>query len=137
MNSCLRFLVVDDNAESRYLLAKTLLQKSPHAIVLECQSAQSAYTLAEEDHLTAVIVHRAADATGVELVAGIRQRSRGVPVIMVSGLDRRTEATLAGADRFVPFDEWPRIHTILEDVSIARASSAPPFQNGVHARRGR
>jgi DNA-binding response OmpR family regulator len=123
MNSCVRFLVVDDNAESRYLLAKTLLQKSPHAVVLECQSAEAAFALAEENHLAAVIVHRAIGASGVELIRGIRERSPQVPIIMVSGLDRRVEATEAGADRFVPFDEWPRIHTILEDVSIHRASS--------------
>jgi hypothetical protein len=42
---------------------------------------------------------------------------------MVSGLDRRTEATEAGADRFVPFDEWPRIHVVLEDVAQRRANS--------------
>src|ERR1043165_8037183 len=106
MNSCLRFLVIDDNAESRYLLAKTLLQKNHHAVMLECQSAESAFVLAEQNHLEAVIVHRAVGATGIELIRGIRERSRRVPIIMVSGLDRRAEATAAGADRFVPFDEW-------------------------------
>jgi CheY-like chemotaxis protein len=123
MNSCPRYLLVDDNAESRYLLGKTLLQKTPNAILLECQNAESAFELVGDDGLVAVISHRAADMEGIELIAQLRQRNPRVPLVMVSGRDRQADAIAAGADCFVPFEDWRRICDILRPMMGARRVS--------------
>jgi hypothetical protein len=37
-----RLLVIDDNADTRFLVSKTLLRKFPHAIVSECVTVEAA-----------------------------------------------------------------------------------------------
>ncbi|HVU33215.1 MAG TPA: response regulator [Opitutaceae bacterium] len=107
------FLVIDDNAESRFLLVKTLLRKFPSAIVQECQQLESALELAAQNTLTAVVVHRVTEAGGLAIVPKLREANPTVPIVMVSGIDRRSPALAAGADEFLLYDEWLRIGTVV------------------------
>src|SRR5581483_800821 len=106
-----RFLIVDDNADSRFLLAKTLLRKFPQAILQECQDGEAALAIVQAGQVDALVVHRAAGIDGITLVRELRQANAAVPIVMVSGIDRTKEALAAGASRFLHYDEWLRIGT--------------------------
>src|SRR3954471_4295394 len=68
----LKFLVIDEDNDSRFLLVKTLLRKFPGAGVTECRTADAALSLARTDKLNAIVTHRTAEMTGVDLVRELR-----------------------------------------------------------------
>lgn len=111
----MKFLVIDDNADSRFLLVKTLLRKFPSAVIQECQDAESAVELAQYEGLVAIITHRATEIVGLKLVPLLRAANPQVPIIMVSGIDRRADALAAGADAFLLYDEWLRLGTVVAE----------------------
>jgi DNA-binding response OmpR family regulator len=111
-----RFLVVDDNGDSRFLLVKTLLRKFPGAVIVEAQTAEAAMSVAGAGSLTAIITHRTMDMAGIELVRCFRQQNSRVPILMVSSIDRTDDALAAGANRFMSYDEWLRTGSIVEEM---------------------
>jgi CheY-like chemotaxis protein len=108
------FLVIDFNAESRYLLVKTLRRKFPTAVIHETEDADNAEQIVRSGAVTAVISHRTFDVEGVDLVRRLRAADRDVPIVMVSGIDRGTAPMDAGADAFLHYDQWLRIGTLVE-----------------------
>lgn len=108
------FLVIDDHAESRYLLVKTLLRKFPGAVFHELDDANKALELARSNRVTAIVTHRTAEVMGIELVRLLREANNRVPIIMVSGIDREREALEAGANCFLHYDEWLRIGSVVD-----------------------
>jgi CheY-like chemotaxis protein len=123
MPSPLKFLVIDDNADSRFLLVKTLLRKFPTAVIHECQSSAAALAMAKTADLAAIISHRTTETAGISLLRELRQINPTVPMVMVSGVDRHDLALAAGADRFLLYDEWLRIGTVVDELVLARASA--------------
>lgn len=126
------FVVIDFHAESRYLLVKTLRRKFPEAQIHEMDDADKAIAIARTEHLAAVITHRTFDVEGVELVRRLRDADPAVPIIMVSGMDREEAALAAGANCFLPYDQWLRIGSVVEAhlnyrraVAAAKASGVP------------
>lgn len=107
------FLVIDDNADSRFLLVKTLMRKFPAAVVQECQRAETATELAQRKGLAAIVTHRTAELGGIALVRQLRLANPEVPIVMVSSIDRQEAALAAGADGFLLYDEWLRIGTVV------------------------
>lgn len=124
MKSPLRFLIVDENADSRFLLVKTLLRKFPEAVLQECHDFNTAVSTAQTDKLTAIVAHRTYDCDGINLVTALRQANPAVPIVMVSGIDRTPQALAAGANAFLNYDEWLRIGTLVSDV-IEKPHEAP------------
>jgi DNA-binding NtrC family response regulator len=120
------FLVIDDNSDSRFLLAKTLLRKFPAAILHECESTAAALAVARARPLAAIISHRTSDTPGIELLGQLRALSPGVPIVMVSGIDRAGAARAAGADQFFLYDEWLRIGTVVQDLMAVRPAEPAP-----------
>jgi CheY-like chemotaxis protein len=116
MTSPYKFLIVDDNPDSRFLLVKTLLRKFPQSILQETQDGESALALVRADTLSAVIVHRAAEMDGLSLVRMLREANGSVPLVMVSGLDRSKSAIEAGATTFLNYDAWLRIGTVVAEL---------------------
>src|SRR4051812_27026900 len=108
-----RFLVVDDNSESRMLLTRTLLRRFPKAVVQECQHADTAVQLAQKENLHAIVAHRTFDYDGETLVMILRRVNPAVPIVMVSGHDRRKGALEAGANAFLDYDQWLQIATVV------------------------
>lgn len=108
------FLVIDFNADSRYLLVKTLQRRYPQAVIREADHADLAIQVARTQALGAVIAHRTYDVSGCDLVRAIRNVDPAVPIIMVSGIDREKIALEAGANAFLHYDEWLRIATVVE-----------------------
>ncbi len=124
MPAPLKFLVIDDNADSRFLLVKTLLRKFPTAVIHECQSSEAALEMAKTVDLAAIISHRTTETAGITLLREIRAINAGVPMVMVSGIDRHELALAAGANRFLLYDEWLRIGTMVEELVASRPRPA-------------
>lgn len=124
-----KFLIVDDNSDSRFLLVKTLLRKFPQAILQETQDGESSIALTRSELLDAVVVHRAAEMDGLTLIRLLRQVNRTVPIVMVSGIDRSKTALEAGATTFLNYDAWLRIGTVVAELVNARSGpQAPPVE---------
>jgi CheY-like chemotaxis protein len=119
------FLLVDDNADNRYLLAKTLIRKYPNALVQECQDSEPALVAVRRPSLTAAIIHRASDLDGVALIETVRKARPTLPILFVSGGDMRAKAFEVGASAFLNYDAWLRVGTIVEDMLRTGASTAP------------
>jgi DNA-binding NarL/FixJ family response regulator len=119
----LKFLVIDDNPDSRFLLVKTLLRKFPSAVIHECQSSATALAMAKSADLSAVISHRTTETAGIALLRELREINPRVPMVMVSGVDRRELALAAGADRFLLYDEWLRIGTVVDELMQGRIAT--------------
>lgn len=122
-----RFLVVDDNADSRFLLVKTLLRKFPKALLQECRSGEAAIALAGTEKLSAIVAHRGLELDGVSLARQLRAANADVPIVMVSGVDRTDAALDAGADAFLHYDEWLRIGTVVFDLIAEKKRLAAPI----------
>lgn len=112
----LRFLVVDHNKDSRFLLVKCLLRKFPHARIDEAEEGDEAIAIAQAQPLDVIVTHRTREYYGTELVEKLRRVNDQVPIVMVSGIERTGPALAAGADRFMLYDEWLRIGTIVKDL---------------------
>lgn len=124
MASPQKFLIVDDNPDSRYLLVKTLLRKFPLAAIQECQSAETASQVFRAEKPLAAVVHRAGEVDGLTMIRTLRATDASTPIVMVSGFDRSKEAVAAGATSFLPYDEWLRIGTVVAE--ILKAAQARP-----------
>jgi CheY-like chemotaxis protein len=111
-----KFLIVEDNPDSRFLLSKTLLRKFPTAAIVECQSSETAQRLLAQEPVSLVIAHRTYELSGVELVRALREANPLVPVIAVSGVDRKSEVLAAGANRFHLLDEWLLLGNAVEEL---------------------
>jgi DNA-binding NarL/FixJ family response regulator len=112
----LRFLVVDHHKDSRFLLVKCLARKFPQALIQEAEEGEEAVELARRDDLAVIVTHRTREYFGTELVEKFRAVNAEVPIVMVSGIERRAPAIAAGADRFMLYDEWLRIGTLVKDL---------------------
>lgn len=123
-----RFLIVDDNADARSLLTRTLLRKFPQSLATECGDATTAILTAKSERLDAVIVHRAGEMTGLELIPLLRQVAPSVPLVCVSGIDRTREAMAAGASAFLNYDAWLGLGTLVASLleRPAAGSGASP-----------
>jgi DNA-binding NarL/FixJ family response regulator len=118
-----RFLVIDDHADGRSLLVRTLLRKFPQSVVVECQDPGTGTTLAAKEQFDAIIAHRAGELTGLELLGQLRRISPEVPIVMVSGIDRSKECLAAGATAFLNYDAWLNIGTLVAELLTKRAPS--------------
>jgi ActR/RegA family two-component response regulator len=126
MSDVPEFLLIDDNADNRFLLAKTLIRKYPNALVQECQDSTPAMVAARRSTLTAAVVHRASDVDGLPMVEMIRQARPTLPILFVSGGDARAKALEAGATAFLNYDAWLRVGVVMEEM-LRPGVSAPPF----------
>jgi DNA-binding NarL/FixJ family response regulator len=131
MQATEKFLVIDFHAESRFLLVKTLQRKYPNSVIRECDDADNAVQIARAEHLSAIVAHRTFETTGAELVRLLRAVDSRVPIVMVSGIDREDEMLAAGATKFLHYDQWLRIGTV---VAEHMRETSSPFDEDGHGR---
>ena len=112
----LTFLVIDHNRDSRFLLVTCVQRKFPGAAIQEAEEGESALEMARRRDLAAIVTHRTREYFGTELVAKLREANPDVPIVMVSGIERTIPALKAGADRFLLYDEWLRIGSMVKDL---------------------
>lgn len=120
-----RFLVVDENGDTRFLLVKTLLRKFPSAAISECGDLGMARRMVAEFPPAVVVAHRTAELQAPELARHLRALLPEVPIVMVSPLDCTSEAPTEGPNSFLPRDEWLRIGSTVAEL-LGRGSQ-PPF----------
>ncbi|HEY1109706.1 MAG TPA: hypothetical protein VGE76_13755, partial [Opitutaceae bacterium] len=120
-----RFLIVDDNADARSLLTRTLIRKFPQSIASECGDANTAILIARSEKLTAIVVHRAGEVTGLELIPLLRKVAPTVPLVYVSGIDRSQAAIKAGATAFLNYDAWLGLGTLIAGLIEGPQTSTP------------
>jgi DNA-binding response OmpR family regulator len=119
-----KFLLIDDNTDSRFLLAKTLQRKFQGANILESQTSDRAVAFLSAERPDVVVAHRTQEADGLALVRMLRTLNSSVPIVMVSGIDRRAAALEAGANEFLHYDEWLRIGSVVSSL-VKRTAAAP------------
>lgn len=112
----LKFLVVDHHRDSRFLLVKCLHRKFPEALIEEAEDGDPAIERARAQDLAVIVTHRTREYFGTELVQKFREANSTVPIVMVSGIERTEPALAAGADRFLLYDEWLRIGTVVKEL---------------------
>lgn len=118
------FLVIDADADGRTLLVGTLMRVFSNAVVTECQDAEMALKLITGHTYDAVISHRAIGADPETLVRMIRQERPNVPLLAVSGSDRRKELVAAGATEFLGYEKWLLVGRTVAEM-IAPEPKAP------------
>ncbi|MEO5960977.1 MAG: response regulator [Opitutaceae bacterium] len=116
--------MIDDNPDSRLLLVRTLQRRFSSAAIIECQDPDVAIRYAGSHRPSAIIAHRAGEMDGLTLIGELRAANATVPIVMVSGIDRTKQALAAGATRFLHYDEWLRIGTVVADLIEAPRSSS-------------
>lgn len=115
-----RFLLVDADEDSRFLVRWTLNRKFPECTIHTTQMLEPALEVARTSPLTAIIVHRAAGADGASAVRALRAANQGAIIVLMSQMDRRDEAIVAGADYFLPQDEWLRLGLVIQHLLANR-----------------
>lgn len=120
----LTFLVVEDRKDNRPLLVRTLLRKFAGSACVECEDSEAAVAFLQRFNPAAAVVHRAVDADGVPVVEMLRQAKPDLPIVMVSGIDRRDPALRAGATEFLLYDEWLKLGTIVAE-AIRKQAEVP------------
>lgn len=102
LQSELRWLLVDDDEDGRYLLAKLLQKHFPRARLVLTSNAEDALRAVETEEFEAIITDNGlATMSGMDLILELRQRGYGRPVIMVSMNPSLKSAALeAGASAF-------------------------------------
>ena len=120
-----KFLIVDDNPDSRFVFVRTIMKQFPDAVLQECEDAEPALTSGREPGLSAVVVHRTTEMTGVYFVQSLRQLNSRVPIVMVSGIDRSHAAVAAGANRFLLFDNWKKLGPIISELLQPPLTATP------------
>jgi CheY-like chemotaxis protein len=114
------FLIIDLNPDGLSLLSRTLARKFPHAKIHECTNAEECVSIAKNQKLDAIVVHRTFETTGEDTVRLLREANPVVPIVMVSGIERRESAIAAGASAFLLYDKW-----LLLGPKIAELINAP------------
>lgn len=112
----LKILIVDDDLDSRYFISRALIQSFPQALLLECQSADSALSIVRSENLGAIISHRTTETAGISLIREMRKINTTSPILMISSIDRTEAALAAGANAFLPYDQWMKIGEVLGEL---------------------
>ena len=115
----LAILVVDDQPDSREILAHLLEQRG--AQVRQCESAASALQVLATEPVQLLIADIAMpDVDGYELIRQVRTRGNGLPAIAVSAIARpsdRDRALAAGYTAYCPKPvDGPALARVVRDV---------------------
>lgn len=121
----LHFVVIDDNADTRFIVARSLSKTFPGATIEECADAQRGLEACNAPGVSTAVIHRTTEMTGLYFIQLLRKTNPTVPILMVSGIDRTPAALAAGANQFVPFDQWQRIGLTIAEMIAVQPAAAP------------
>ena len=86
MSRDLNLLVVDDDAEKRFLIAHHLAREFDGVKLVQCESGAEAIAHLEKDTFHALVTDNSmSPVNGVELIEWVRLRHAHLPVVMVTG----------------------------------------------------
>jgi response regulator RpfG family c-di-GMP phosphodiesterase len=115
-----KFLVLDDSAENRFLLSRTILRRFPRATLIEPNDLAHTLALLKMGGIDLLIVHRTFEHTALEIVQQVRAVDPVTPLIAVSSAARGEEMLAAGASRFHLLDEWLMIGNSAEELLASK-----------------
>ena len=83
MPSDIKILVVDDDAEKRFLIAHHLAREFKEAELIQCESGAAAIAHLEKHSVNAVVTDNSmSPVNGIELIRWLRERNRHLPVAL-------------------------------------------------------
>jgi CheY-like chemotaxis protein len=114
----LKFLVVDDDAEKRFLIVHHLRREFAGVVVIECDSGAAAIAHLEKHSVSALVTDNSmSPVNGMELIQWLRQRDATLPVVMVTGNPEIERAALkAGATVVVTSHRFREVGPILKQL---------------------
>lgn len=115
------FSILDDNPDGRYMLSRTILRRFPRSVVNESQDLDAALEAMKNCPPSAVLVHRTLEADQIQAIQRIRAEQPNIPIVALSGDEKReSDALKAGATKFLHYDRWLIIGTVLADLMPPR-----------------
>jgi DNA-binding response OmpR family regulator len=119
------FLLIDDNADNRFILMRAMTKSFPDALLEERWGTDAALESGSNPLVDAIIVHRTTEMTGVYFIQWLRKANPTVPIMMVSGIDRTHAALAAGANRFLLIDDWKELGATIAQLLQERQKAVP------------
>jgi two-component system nitrogen regulation response regulator NtrX len=118
MSSELKFLLVDDDAEKRFLIAHHLAREFDGVALIQCDSGAAAIAHLEENTVHAVVTDNSmSPINGLELITWVRQRNMKFPVVMVTGNPEIEHIAIkAGASVVVTSHKFKDVGPILKNL---------------------
>jgi len=104
-----RVLIVDDSAEDRFLLRRTLGLMSYQVEIIEARTVEEAIRAIRSQHVDVVLMdQKLPNGKGTEAIADLRLAGRTEPILLITGApspDDRREALRAGAQAYLGKEE--------------------------------
>ena len=127
----MKFLVVDDHVLIRAAMQGVLKQLRADAVVLDAGTYQEAIALINlhTDLALVLLDLRLPDRDGFEMLAGLRERCPGLPVVMMLAFNDRDnvlKALDAGAVGFIPKTETREVLLSALQLILAGGKYIPP-----------
>lgn len=133
MVSELKFLLVDDDAEKRFLIAHHLAREFEGVALIQCESGAAAIAHLEENTVHAVVTDNSmSPVNGLELITWVRQRNMKFPVIMVTGNPEIEHIAIkAGASVVVTSHKFKDVGGILKTLLKTGEPAAGETEKGL------
>lgn len=116
----IKVLVVDDDAEKRFLITHHLAKAfaEEQITLVECDSGATAIAHLEKNTVHALVTDNSmGPVNGLELISWVRQRDESLPVVMVTGNPEiERVAVKAGASVVLGSQRFQEVGTILKSL---------------------
>jgi CheY-like chemotaxis protein len=116
----IKVLLVDDDAEKRFLIAHhiTKVFTDVEVSLVECDCGATAIAHLEKDRVDALVTDNSmSPVNGIELIKWLRERDRALPVIMVTGNPEIEKAAVkAGASVVLASQQFSEVGAVLKNL---------------------
>lgn len=113
-----KFIIVDDELPSRFLIRQIVEEHYPSASILEAMDGRAALKLYDEQGADLMVIdHHMPFLSGTELVKLLRERKAAIPLVMVTNHPEvKSDAMFAGLTYFV--DKGDLQHQLTEFLPV-------------------
>jgi DNA-binding NtrC family response regulator len=120
------FIIIDDNRDGRFVLSRALFRHYPNAAIHEYRDFTGAREalagLPADGGQTMVLLHRAPDSEGPELIRSVREVHPRVTIVALGNPATAAQAIAAGATRFLDYEAWLGLGTLVKSLEPGRAN---------------
>ena len=120
MSGEIKVLLVDDDAEKRFLIAHhiTKVFTDEEVFLVECDCGATAIAHLEKDRVDALVTDNSmSPVNGIELIQWLRERDRTLPVIMVTGNPEIEKAAVkAGSSAVLASQQFSEVGAVLKNL---------------------
>lgn len=125
MNQPRNFLLIDDNAQVRRLIAESLIRTFSAALVQESAMAENAIAAIGGKRLDAIVLRSVGDMPAAVLIRLLRAVNPDIPIVAISDLQRSQELLSAGATRVLANEDWRNAGLLISEI-VGATPDAPP-----------